>query len=378
MPDPNLPMFTFAVNTFSNQTLRQEITLSRGGSELRVRFTNEYGTTPVNIGAASVTYRAPSTGKMLRLPLTFGGSRSATVTAGAPAVSDAVALAMPDGARLEISIYFPDRTPVSTIHMLALQKSYLSGPGDFTLADTLPDAKPFEWTDMASGKQFFARAFLSEVDVAGDTGVKTIVAFGDSITDGFGATLDMDRRWPDFLARRIVKAHLPLAIINQGIGGNQVLRDMAGMNALARFDRDALAIPGVSTVILLEGINDIGLAGGFMLMSRPDIPSADEIIQGYRQLIARAHGRGLRIIGATLTPFAGADYYTSQKESVRLAVNDWIRTGGAFDSMVDFDKALRDPTQPNRLKAEHDSGDHLHPNDVGYEIMANTVDLSKL
>ena len=367
------------ITTLANQTIRQVVTISRGGTELRVRFSNEYGSTLLHIGAASVGYQPPGATGMHRIPLTFGGVASANVPPGAPIVSDPVTLKVPNGATLEINAYLPDSTPITTEHVLGLQQSYASGPGDYTMADTLPDPAPFEMVEVKSGNKFFARAFLSEVDVADKASARTVVAFGDSITDGYHSTQDENRRWPDYLARRIAKAKLPLSVINEGIGGNQVLANGAGDSALTRFDRDALAIPGASTVILLEGINDIGFSGGLIPgFSRPDIIPADEIIQGYRQLIARAHEKGLKIIGATMTAFGGSPAYTPQKEAVREEVNKWIRTSHAFDGVVDFDHVTRDPQHPEQLRKEYDGGDHVHMSDKGYKAMADVINLSML
>lgn len=374
-----LPPTLFAPSTdaVANQTIRQRITISRGGSQLRVRFSNEYGKTPLHIGAASVGY--VSSGRMVRVPLTFGGADSISAFAGAPIVSDPVAANVPDGTDIDVSLYLPDRTPVETIHLLGLQQSALSGPGNFVMSDSLPDATSFDMLEKMSGRRYPARFFLSEVDVAGAKPIRTVVAFGDSITDGMGSTPDTNRRWPDDLARRIVKAKLGLAVVNQGIGGNQVLARGMGDSALARFDRDALALPGVSTIIIMEGINDIGFSGNLIPgLSRNDIIPAEEIIQGYRQLIARAHMHGVRIIGATMTAFAGSPAFKLEKEAVRQAVNGWIRTSSAFDAVVDFDAVTRDPEKPDQLKNEFDGGDHIHLSDAGYEAMASAIDLSKL
>ena len=368
-----------SIESVSNQTFRQWVTLSRGGSELRVRFSNEFGATAVHIGAASIGYRTPGAVSIHRIALSFGGTASATMYPGAPLVSDTVALKVPDGAQIEISLYLPDQTPISTVHVLGLDESNVSSPGDFTMADTLPGATPFDFVEVKSGHKFIARPFLAEVDMAGPRPMRTVVAFGDSITDGMGSALGEEHRWPDFLARRIVKARLRLSVIDQGIGGNQVLLNGIGVSALGRLDQDVLAVPGASTVILMEGINDIGFSAGMVPgFSRPDLITPQEIIEGYRQLIARCHARGLKIIGATMTPFGGSPAFTAAKETVRLAVNHWILTSGAFDSTVDFDQVARDPQQPDRLRSDFDSGDHIHPNDAGYKAMAAAIDLKKL
>jgi len=368
------------IETVSNQTLRQMVTISRGGSQVRIRISNEFGKTTLHVGAASLGYRPAGAAKTKRIALTFGGVASVKVPAGAPIVSDPVALQVPNGADLEVSIYLPDKTPISTFHLLGLQKSEVSEPGNFTMADSLPGAVSFDYIEkMAAGRRITARPFLSEVDVADVVPARTVIAFGDSITDGQGSTPDKNGRWPDFLARRIAKAGLHLAVVNEGIGGNQVWANGLGVGALGRFDRDALALPGASTVILMEGINDIGFSGGMIPgLSRPDVIPAKEIIQGYLELIERCHARGLKIIGATMTPWGGSQAFTPAKEAVRVAVNKWIRTSGAFDGVVDFDQAVKDPQHPDRLRSDYDSGDHIHPNDAGYDVMASMIDLSKL
>jgi lysophospholipase L1-like esterase len=243
----------------------------------------------------------------------------------------------------------------------------------------MPGAATFEYHEKMSGFAYPSRFALCEIDVAGPRPIRTVVAFGDSITDGMGSTVDANHRWPDYLSRRIVAAKLNLSVVNQGIGGNQVLARGLGDSALSRFDRDALALPGVSTIIVMEGINDIGFSGNMIPgLSRPDVIPAEEIIQGYRQLLARAHARGLKVIGATMTPFEGSPAYTKDKEAVRAAVNTWIRTSGAFDAVVDFDAATRDAQNPLRLRADFAAGDHIHLNDAGYDAMASAIDLSQL
>jgi lysophospholipase L1-like esterase len=367
------------VETVTNQTLRQMVTISRGGSQLRVRISNEFGNTTLHIGAASVGYRPTGAAKTKRIALTFGDSPFVNVPAGAPIISDPISLQVPNGADLEVSIYIPDKTPISTFHLLGLQQSEVSGPGNFTMAASLPGAVSFDYLEKMSGHRLIARPFLSEVDIADSTPARTVIAFGDSITDGQGSTPNKNDRWPDFLARRIVEAGLHLAVVNEGIGGNQVLANGLGVGALGRFDRDALALPGASTVILMEGINDIGFSGGMIPgKSRPDVIPPEDIIQGYLQLIARCHARGLKIIGATMTPFAGSPAFTPAKEAVRVAVNEWIRTSGAFDAVIDFDAATRDPQQPDRLRSDFAFADHIHLNDAGYKAMASVVDLSSL
>jgi lysophospholipase L1-like esterase len=222
--------------------------------------------------------------------------------------------------------------------------------------------------------------YLTDVEIKTSRDTSALVTFGDSITDGTRSTPDTNHRWPNFLAERLAQRHIKLSVVDEGIAGNRVLHDFVGPNALARFDRDVLTQPGVSYVTVLLGINDIGdisrvlgaQAGGLA----PQPVSADEIIAGHMQMIARAHAQALKIIGCTLTPFEGAAYFTTEGETKRQAVNKFIRTGGAYDAVIDFDAAVRDPAHPERILAMYDSGDHLHPNDAGYKAMAEAIDLS--
>jgi lysophospholipase L1-like esterase len=318
------------------------------------------------IGAARVGFagQGPSIVAGSDHALTFGGKASVTVPPGAPALSDPVdmdVLALTD---LSVSLYFPASTPVDTFHWTGIQTAYIAS-GDVSAA---PSFTPSATTT--------SRLFLSDVWVEGSSTARVLVAFGDSITDGYTSTVDQNRRWPDLLAQRL-RGHA--AVINAGISANRLLVEGVGTNALARFERDALGRPGVESAIVLIGINDIG---GFGPVPPP--PLAD-LLTGYRQLIAQARSRGVRIIGATLTPFEnalagtpGEGYYTPEKEGIRSAVNDWIRHGGEFDAVIDFDAAVRDPSQPTRLLPSYDSGDHLHPNDAGYRAMAAAVELRVL
>lgn len=378
-PASNKNPFVPSDVSIRNQTVRQSVTLSKGGRAVRLTFSNEFGTSPLHIGAASVAYRDAS-GVTRRVAVTFSGARSTTISPGAPVVSDIAALAVADGARLEIRTFFPTKTPVTTVHEYSLEKVDVSQPGDFTDRDTLPGATPL----LVSGDprlkgQSSARPFLAEIDVVTTVRTSAIVALGDSITDGAGSTPGADRRWPDNLARFLNAKKLPFAVINQGISGNQVLADGLGVSAVARLDRDVLSKPGVSTVIVMEGINDIGFSGNMVPgYSRTDVISAEELIAGYGQLIARAHANGLRVIGATMTPFEGSPAYTAQKEAVRKAGNDWIRTSGAFDAIIDFDAVLREPGKGQRLQVQFDSGDHILHRWGGYRAMAAAIDVSVL
>lgn len=358
-----------------DQTFRQVVHISMGGNELRVKLSNRYGNQPLVIGAATVALAgigsAIDAGSVKTL--TFGGQDTVTIPPGAPVVSDPVALSVPNGGNLTVSLFLPDTTPLSTVHWEGVQTAYISGPGNHT-AD--PEIKPIE--------TIRSRIFLSEIFVNSAPGTKAVVTFGDSITDGANSTPDADHRWPDFLAARLRQAgDTNIAVLDEGISGAKVLTDRMGVNALARFDQDVLDQPHASTVILLMGINDIGWPGCLLAPNDPE-PTAAAIIDGYKQLIARAHLHGLRIIGATLTPFGGAfngtpfqGYYSAAKEAVREKVNDFIRSG-AFDGVIDFAKVVQDPKDPTLIQARFNSGDNLHPNDSGYAAMADAIDLGML
>jgi lysophospholipase L1-like esterase len=365
-PQLNLPFDTGLPSTLADQTVRHVVRVSLGGKRVRIVVSNAYGTVPLVIGAARVGLSGQGASVVAGSDraLTFGGKASVTVPPGAPALSDPVNMEVAALAELSISLYFPSTTSVDTFHWTGVQTAYIGG-GDVSAAQT--------FTPSATTT---SRLFLSEVWVEGSGAARALVAFGDSITDGYASTVDQDRRWPDLLAQRL---HGRAGVINEGISANRLLVEGVGTNAWARFERDALSHPGVESVIVLIGINDIG---GFGPVPPPAL---DDLLTGYRQLIAQARSRGVRIIGGTLTPFEnalagtpGEGYYTPEKEQVRSAVNDWIRHGGEFDAVIDFDAAVRDPGQPTRLLPSYDSGDHLHPNDAGYRAMAAAVELSAL
>lgn len=347
---------------FDNQTLRQTVHVSLGGRQLRVRLSNAYGKQKVEIGAASV-----QSGTVVK-PLTFGGRATVTIPADAPMLSDPVALDVAAGANLVVSIYLPKPTPAAGIHYAAQQTNHVLAGNQVTA------------TAPAGGSTLTSWAFLTGVDVLAPEKAGVIVAFGDSITDGARSTVDANRRWPDVLAARL--RGQPWAVVDMGIGGNRVLHDALpnnirfGLNALARFERDVLGVPGVRYVIILEGINDLGHAGTSAPAS--ETVTAEDLIGGYRQMIERAHARGVKVIGGTITPFEGTvfpGYYSAEKDAKRRAVNEWIRTGGAFDGVVDFEKALRDPAAPGRILPKYDGGDRLHPGDAGYQAMGEAVDV---
>jgi lysophospholipase L1-like esterase len=352
--------------TVTNQTLRQIVRTSVGGSRVRVVLSNVFGTAPVAIGGASVALRekdASIAASSLKR-LTFGGAASGTILAGATLVSDPVDFTLAPLSELAIDLFVPGDLGVSpspvTTHNGASQTNYISEPGNHVGAASItPAARPGAWF------------LIARVEVVAPANTIGLVAFGDSITDGARSTTDTNNRWPDVLAKRLAaRKGTPVAIMNAGISGNRVLGDGAGLSALARFDKDVLMQTGVTHVVVMEGINDIGGA-----RSNPS-PSAADLIAAHKQLIERAKARGLKIYGATLTPFEGAAYFTPEGEAKRQALNDWIRTSGAYDAVIDFDKATRDPAAPTKFLPAYDSGDHLHPNDAGYTAMGNAVDLA--
>ena len=376
-PAPQLPeeaQLQEAKLKFENQTVREIIHTSMGSDTLRVRLSNAYGKDSVEIGAVHIAVRARGSAIVAGSDraVTFSGRPMVSIPPNAPVLSDPVKLEFPAEADLAISIFIPKAASGAGIHYSAQQTSYIV-QGDFTREASLPDAATItSWV------------FLTGVDVPAPKEGSTLVAFGDSITDGAHSTLDANLRWPNILADRLLAKRKKIGVLDAGIGGNRILHDASsnvrfGVSALARFDSDVLAQPGVKYVILLEGINDLGHAG----TSAPESEtvSAEDIIAGLKQMIERAHEKDLKIFGATLTPFEGTlskGYFSPEKELKRKAVNEWIRTSKAFDGVIDFDKAIRDPDHPDRMLPAYDSGDHLHPNDAGYQAMANTIDLSML
>lgn len=357
-----------------DQTVRQVVHAGIGGSRARIVLSNEYGTQPLQIGAAHIAVAGDSAGisNGPSLALTFGGQTAVTVPAGAPIVSDPVDLAVAPLQRLAVSLYFPQTTPVTTIHWDGLQPAQVAAGnvagGATVKADSVVNS----------------RLFLSAVLVEAAPGTRSVVAFGDSITDGAASTPGTDQRWPDFLARRL--AGQKVAVLNAGISGGRVLKNHMGPNALARFDRDVLGQPGVASVVLLMGINDISWPGSSFEPNEA-ATQAEALIAGYRQLITRARSRGVRIVGATLTPFEGAltmpgspitDYYSPAKDALRQRINAWIRGSGEFDAVLDFDAVVRDPQNPLRIRPAYDSGDHLHLGDAGNKAAADAVDLKLL
>jgi lysophospholipase L1-like esterase len=362
---------------FNNQTLRQIVHVSLGGERIRVVFTNVFGTAPLAIGAAHIALRdkgaaiVPASGRVL----TFGGNPTTTMAAGAVAVSDPVNLNVSPLADLAIDVYLPGDTSATmsplTVHAAAWQTNYVSPPGNHAGTADMPVQTTTSYV-RADGLQSSSWFFLSRVEVMAPERVGALVTFGDSISDGTHSTQDTNNRWPDHLARRLVSQNVKMAVLNAGIGGNRLLDDGPSVSGLARFDRDVLVQTGATRVVVLLGINDIGNA------RQSPSPSAADLIAGHKQLIERAHALGLKIYGATLTPFEGANYWTPEGEAKRKALNEWIRTSKAYDGMIDFDAVARDPSHPARCLPRYDPGDHLHLNAAGYQAMANAIDLELL
>lgn len=359
---------------FENQTLREIVHVSIGGDTIRLRLSNAYGKQPLDVGAVHVALRETGAREVAGSDraVTFGGRPAVMIPSDALVLSDPVKLSVPPGSDLAISIFIPKSAEGAGVHYGAQQTSYLAS-GDQTAAPSLQEpATITSWV------------FLTAVEVQAPEASGAVVAFGDSITDGARSTVDANLRWPNVLASRLLAAKgKKLGVVDAGIGGNRVLHDPGaanvrfGVNALARFDRDVLAQAGVKYVVVLEGINDLGHAGTSAPVS--ETVSAEDVIAGYEQMIERAHEKGLKIFGATLTPFEGTSfpgYFTPEKEAKRKAINEWIRTSKAFDGVIDFDHAVRDPEHPDRMMAAYDGGDHLHPGDAGYKAMGAAIDLS--
>ena len=382
------PFLPKSLQTFQNQTLRLIVHTSLGGTRVRIKVSNTYGDGPLPIGGAHIAHRTaaaeidPRSDRTLK----FHGKPSTTVAPGSVVVSDPVELDVPALSDLAISLFLPERAEAKTSHSLAQQTSYVSSEtGNSTAAVKFP-----------VGKTIHSWPFLTGVDVEVSRSAVAVVAFGSSLTDGDGTTADANRRWPDVLAERSQKSadgNRNMGVLNEGIIGNRLLYDSPkgmdnpfgaglGQAGLARFDRDVLAQAGVKYVILGLGINDI-LFPAFPFTSSSEKVSAEDIISGYRQLITGSHRKGIQVIGTTNPPFENsafeglvAAFYTPEREAVRRKVNDWIRSGGEFDGVVDLDAVLRDPSHPSQLLPAYDSGDHLHPNDAGCIAEGNAFPLA--
>lgn len=351
---------------YKDATLRQIVHVSIGGPSIRVRFSNTFGATPLVISSAHVAVSAgagairPDSDKAL----TFNGQTSVTIPAGAPAYSDPLDFNLAPLSDLAITIHVDAAPQAITTHQGSSATSYLQS------GDAVSSA------DLSSAMHIPHWYFLEGVDVKSPRAAGAVVTFGDSITDGAFSKQDANSRWPDDLARRLAanKKTSGVGVLNEGIGGNRLLHDIAGPNALARFDRDVLAQSGVRWLVVLEGINDIGYITTAAARNEQP-PTSQDLIAAYQQIILRAHAHHIRVYGCTILPFEGAHYYTPQGEVVRQAVNKWIRSSGAFDAVIDLDAATRDAQDPAHLKAGADSGDHLHPGDAGYKVMADAIDL---
>ena len=357
-------------DALTNATLRQTVHVSLGGKTWRLHLSNAFGHAPLTIGAAHVAgAMAPGSPAIIAASDTrvlFDGRDAVVIPAGADYLSDPFALDAAAGTNVAISIYLPVAPDGQTSHPGSRTTSHLVHDNQVAAA-TLQGTHSFE--------HWFVIAGL-EVEAAPDA--SALVILGDSIADGHGTTTNGNDRWSDDLAARLLKARMPLAVLNQGIGGNRLLDDGLGPNALARFDRDVLAPDGVRVLIVHEGINDLGTFG--VDARHTDADHEDlvaRIIGAYRQIIERAHNHGITVIGATLTPFAGPTYHPSERgEADRAAINAWIRAPGHFDAVVDFDKVVRDPADPLHFKSLYDSGDGLHPSPGGYQAMADAIPLS--
>ena len=347
----------------SDRTLRQVVRISTGGDRIRLRLSNEMSTRPLLLGAVHVALAGangetlPGTDRVV----TFNQVQGATIPARAPLLSDPIAMPVKPLARIAISIHLPQGAPDATVHSYSAATGW-TAPGDQTAATSLTDATTLG-----------PRVIITGVEVENRKPARTIVTLGDSITDGVRATPDSDRRWPDLLAERLQRGGMTLTgVANAGISANRLLSEGDGYNALARFDSDVLAVPGVSHVVILEGVNDLGAAARDQ---QPMLPPA-AIIGAYRQMIARAHDRGVKVILATILPYKGAGYWNAAGEASRVAINDWIRTNREADGYVDLAQAIADPADPARMARAYDVGDALHPNDAGFRVMADAIDLS--
>jgi len=360
-----------------NQTVRQVARISVGGDQVRVVISNEFGARPLTIGAASVALSAggsavdPATIKAL----SFGGRGFAVIPPGAPLVSDPVDLPVKALASVAVNFYLPERTGLGSVHWDGAQTGYISGAGDMTQA-----------ADFKAGSTTKSRILLSRVLTTAKPDSSAIVFFGDSITDGACSTADTNNRWPDHIAERLqAEGHSNVAVVNEAYSGDRVLTNGMGTNALSRFDMSVLGHMRVSTVVMMMGINDIGWPGEGAITPADPEPTADDVVAGYKQIIDRAHAHGIRLVAVTLTPFIDtfkgtplSGYYTPEKEKIRQAVNVWIHANKTADGLIDFDKVIEDPANPGHVLPAFDCGDHLHPNDAGYQAMAKAVDLNVL
>jgi len=365
-PVPPAPPAAPVAGTLNNQTARMIIRTTIGGTRVRVQFSNAFGTVPLDMGAAHIALRDKDSAIVAGSDRTllFNGKPSARVVPGGTLISDPVDLTVPKLSDLAISVYVPGDSGRASQHSQALHTGYISKQGDTT--------GQMEMADSTTTRAWY---WISSVDVMGPADAGAIVAFGDSITDGTTSTVDANKSWPTLLSERLVAnpATANLSVLNMGIAGNQILADGAGISALARFDRDVLSQSGVKYLMILEGINDMNLAGRGGAATTGPALTADDLIGAMKQMIERAHTHGIKVIGCTLTPYGNA---SDAVEAMRVAVNAFIRTPGAFDAVVDFDKVIRDPNDPRQFIKAYNNTDKLHPNDAGYKAMADSVDRS--
>lgn len=372
---PHAPLGTegpFAAASYDNVTISQILRVSEGGEKIRVRFSNRYGPGPLAIGAARIV-RLDDSGKEIAgssRNLSFGGDPGAVIPRGSPFATDTVALSVPSLSRLKVEFYLPKPTGPCTCHLTGVDELAVSPPGNFV-------GQPFTPVSKA---QF--RAFLSVIEVDSRNAKGTIVAFGDSITDGVGSTAGANTRWPDILANRLQAAGKHWAVANSAISGNRILSPGMGESALARFDEDVLSLPNVKYMIVFEGVNDIGNRFGRRGPNQPNFPGLDQpeitveqMIAGYKQLIERAHDKGIKVIGSPIGPYKGAGYWTEEGEAARQKINDWIVKGGAFDGVVRLDTAFADPADPLQMREGYHMGDHLHGTDAGLKAVGESIDL---
>lgn len=356
-------------SSINNQTVRMVARASIGGNTIRVRLVNAFGSQPLQIGSAHIALRSKDSAIIPASDraLTFSGRSSILIPPGAVMISDPVNLTVTPLADLAVSIYAPKESTTSA-HLFGERTAYLSKEGDFSGSAEIADA--------TTSLSYY---WLTGIDVLAPANAATIVTFGDSITDGHGSMPNTDHTWPAYFAKRLQgdKRTANFGVVNVGISGNRVLGDgggvLGGMSALARLERDVLSQPGAKFVLLMEGINDI--SGRTRQPDANEKAVTEDLIAAYKQIIAQVHSRGMKIIGCTLTPFDGSRAFTEKGEAARSAVNQWIRTSGAYDAVVDFDAATRDPNNPKRMRESFHAGDWLHPGDAGYEAMANAIDL---
>ncbi len=345
-----------------NQTVRFPVRLTLGGDTFRLALSNEHGPTDMKVGAVTISYMDGD--KEMFVPVTFSSRTDFTIAAFAPMLSDEIKVKLGNQQVINVSVYFPEKTALSTFHG-DRNPTAVSGPGNFVSVAT---------AEFPSATSFKTRPVFSGLDVA-VAGGKTIVAYGDSITDSGDDVTKPVARWSDVLAERLMQAKKPYAVANESIGGNRILHENTGTNALARFDRDVLSLPNVGYVVMLEGINDIGNSGKIVDNVPTWTITADDLIAGYKQIVARAHEHGIKVYVSQILPFKGAKYASDDKDKVRLAVNEWIRTPGNVDGVVDMHGAVADPADPLQLNPALERGDHLHPNDDGERAMGKAIDL---